>query len=108
VTRSETPREARTVDRKQQDTWVGLPQLRVIDTRTGFRVKIDCMFTATSELIGVQVSRRPARKFLVAKDVRPRELGYCVPILRILRLDGHFCNEDGRMRSVAAAGCGHL
>jgi AAA domain len=109
ATRSETPSEACTLDRKTQEAWVGHPQLRIIDNRTGFRDKIDRVFTAIGELIGVKVSRRPVRKFLVAKDVRPRALECCVANLEEFEVEQTFLQRgrrDGVQESVRRRGGG--
>lgn len=99
ATRSESPALARELDRKTQEAWVGHPQLRIIDNRTGFREKIDRVFTAIGELIGVKVSKRPVRKFLVAKDVRPRALESSVANLEEFEVEQTFL-ERGRRNGV--------
>jgi thymidylate kinase len=108
-TRRETPSEARAVDRETQEAWVGHPQLRIVDNRTGFREKINRVFTAIGELLGVHVSKRPVRKFLVAKDVRPRALESCVANLEEFEVEQTFLQRgrhDGVQESVRRRGGG--
>lgn len=103
ATRSETPAMACELDTKTQEAWVGHPQLRIIDNRTGFREKIDRVFTAIGELIGVKVSKRPVHKFLVAKNVRPRALESSVANLEEFEVEQTFLQRgrrDGVQESV--------
>lgn len=97
--RTETPTEATVLDRKTQEAWVGHPQLRIIDNRTGFKEKIDRVFRCIGEIVGVHVSKRPVRKFLVAKDVRPKALEHSVVNLEEFEVEQTFL-----MRAVCAGG----
>jgi predicted ATPase len=65
--RTESVDEARVVDKRTQNAWVGHPHLRIIDNRTGFREKIDRVFSNIGKLVGVHdISKsREIRKYVV-------------------------------------------
>lgn len=65
--RSETAEEARQVDQRTQNAWLGSPYLRIVDNRTGFHDKINRVDTSISELAGIHLSRGVVRKFLLFK-----------------------------------------
>lgn len=107
VARSETPTEACALDQKTQQAWVGHPHLHIIDNRVGFREKINRVFAIVGELVGVHTSTQAVRKFLVAKDVRPRALDYCVANLEEFEVEQTFLKRvlrDGLQESVRRRG----
>lgn len=110
VARSESVSEAVTVDRRTQEAWVGHPQLRIIDNRTGFREKINRVFRVIGELVGVHVSKRAVKKFLVDKHVRPRALESCVFNLEEFEVEQTFLQrgtiKEGVQESVRRRGDG--
>src|SRR5262249_30889284 len=63
--RYETPDEARRVDQRTREAWVGHPRLRVIDNSTDFARKIDRALAVVCTLVGVPGPREVQRTFLV-------------------------------------------
>lgn len=63
--RFEGVEEARVVDGKLREAWVGHPQLRIVDNRTGFKEKIERVFKEVAGLFGLVVGGCKKRKFLV-------------------------------------------
>lgn len=63
--RSETPGEAVAVDKRTQRAWVGHPHLKIVDNRTDFREKINRVDARISELVGLRLSKKVVRKFLL-------------------------------------------
>lgn len=68
--RSESPEQARELDKKTRDAWVGHSHLRVIDNSTGFKEKIDRLINEILSVMGLPIPIENERKFLV---VRPSE-----------------------------------
>jgi CYTH domain-containing protein/predicted ATPase len=64
--RKETPEQARVLDEKTLQSWVGHPHLRVIDNSTDFEEKIRRVVRAISRAVGVPVPLEVERKFLLA------------------------------------------
>lgn len=106
--RSESVTEARDVDRRTQEAWVGHPHLHIIDNSTGFREKIDRVFSTIGDLVGVHtISKREVRKFLVSKHVRPRALDIVVANLEEFDVEQTFLErgrKDGVQESVRRRG----
>lgn len=65
--RHETPEQARALDRRLQDAWVGHPHLRVIDNSTDFNGKVQRVLQAVSQLVGVPEPVEIERKFLLLR-----------------------------------------
>ena len=65
--RTETPEQARDLDRKTQDAWVGHPHLRVIDNSHDFDGKVREAIAAVCRVVGVPEPLEDERKFLVAE-----------------------------------------
>src|SRR5262249_53372897 len=63
--RYETPEQARLVDQRTREAWVGHPRLRVIGNSTDFARKIDRALAAVCALVGVPGPREVQRCFLV-------------------------------------------
>jgi CYTH domain-containing protein len=63
--RSETPAQARLLDQRVRDAWVGHPHLRVIDNSTDFAGKVQRVVAAVSRVAGVPEPQEIERKFLV-------------------------------------------
>lgn len=109
IARSESPAEARCLDGKTQQAWVGHPHLHIVDNRVGFREKINRVFSIIGELVGIHTSKQAVRKFLVAKDVRPRALDYSVANLEEFEVEQTFLKRgtrDGLQESVRRRGGG--
>jgi len=64
--RTETPEQARVLDKKTQDAWVGHPHLRVIDNHSDFDDKVREANAAVCRIVGVPEPQEDERKFLVA------------------------------------------
>lgn len=65
--RRETPEEAREKDRKTQAAWSCYPHVKIIDNSTGFAKKIDRLFLAICESMGVRPFEEKERLFLIEK-----------------------------------------
>lgn len=63
--RRETPEQARAVDQRTLEAWIGHPHLRIIDNSTGFDAKLGRLYKAVCREIGVPVPVEIERKFLV-------------------------------------------
>jgi thymidylate kinase/CYTH domain-containing protein len=63
--RLETPTEARDLDKRTRECWLGHPHLKIIDNRTDFEGKIRRVFDAISQLLGAPASSAPKQRFLV-------------------------------------------
>jgi CYTH domain-containing protein/predicted ATPase len=63
--RAETPEQARVLDRRLRDAWVGHPRLRVIDNSTDFAGKVQRVVAAVSQVAGVPEPREIERKFVL-------------------------------------------
>ena len=63
--RSESPREAREMDKKTLNAWVGHPHLRVFDNSTDFEGKINRVIAEVFALLGEPVPTEVERKFLI-------------------------------------------
>jgi predicted ATPase len=63
--RTETPAEARVLDRRLRDAWVGHPHLRVIDNSTDFAHKVRRVAASVCRVVGVPEPREIERRFLL-------------------------------------------
>jgi CYTH domain-containing protein len=63
--RTETPAQARALDRQVRDAWVGHPHLRVIDNSTDFARKVQRVTAAVCRIVGVPEPREIERRFLL-------------------------------------------
>lgn len=63
--RHETPQQARDLDKRTQQVWVGHPHLRVVDNSTDFQEKLHRVYQEVCVVIGVPVPVERERKFLV-------------------------------------------
>ena len=63
--RSETPEQARSVDKKIIKAWTGHPHLRIIDNSTNFREKIDRLMAEIYALLGEPIPNEIERKYLI-------------------------------------------
>lgn len=71
--RTETPAQARALDAKVREAWVGHPRLRVVDNSTDFEGKVRRVIQAVCRVAGVPELGEVERKYLVrrAPDVLP-------------------------------------
>ncbi len=65
--RSESIKEAATLDLKIKEAWLGHPHLRVIDSCDDFNIKLKKVLRAVSNVIGAPEPIENERKFLVKK-----------------------------------------
>lgn len=65
--RIETPEEARELDKKTREAWVGHAHLRIIDNSTEFEQKIDRLIQEVYLTMGFPVPVETERKFLIKK-----------------------------------------
>jgi CYTH domain-containing protein/predicted ATPase len=72
--RTETPAQARTLDQRVRDAWVGHPHLRVIDNSTDFAHKVQRVTAAVCRVAGVPEPREIERKFLLRGGPVAREV----------------------------------
>jgi CYTH domain-containing protein len=63
--RSETPAQARLLDQRVRDAWVGHPHLRVIDNSTDFARKVQRVVAAVCQVAGVPEPHEIERRFLL-------------------------------------------
>lgn len=63
--RSETPTQARMLDQRVRDAWLGHPHLRVIDNSTDFARKVQRVTAAVCQVVGVPEPQEIERKFLL-------------------------------------------
>jgi CYTH domain-containing protein/thymidylate kinase len=63
--RSEKPEQAREIDLRTRNAWLGQPHLRVIDNSTDFQTKLNRLLKAVQRSLGVPVSLEIERKFLL-------------------------------------------
>jgi CYTH domain-containing protein/thymidylate kinase len=71
--RIESSEEARIIDQKTRESWLGHPHFRIIDNRTDFEGKIKRTFEVISEFLGLHVPLERKEKYLV-KGVDYEEL----------------------------------
>ena len=79
--RSETPEQARNLDKQTRTAWVGHPKLFVIDNTTDFEGKLNKLVSVASELVGLpSTNKQVTVKYLVRSipDVTlfPQEIQY--------------------------------
>lgn len=67
LARTETPEQARSLDRKGIENWTGHPHLRVIDNSTNFSQKISRLMAEVYSVLGNPVPVEIERRFLVQK-----------------------------------------
>ena len=65
VARRETPEQARDLDRRTQEAWLGHPHLRVVGNETGFDEKVRAATAAACRVLGIPEPLEVERKFLL-------------------------------------------
>ncbi len=79
--RHETPEEARALDRRTQDVWVGNPHLKIISNDPpGFDAKMMRTIAAIARVLGIPVPLEIERKFLLKRVPAFSEMGNFQPI----------------------------
>mmetsp|Transcript_20667 Transcript_20667/g.31380 ORF Transcript_20667/g.31380 Transcript_20667/m.31380 type:complete len:440 (-) Transcript_20667:76-1395(-) len=78
--RTETPEEARQLDKKTVAAWVGHPKLFVIDNSTDFEKKLNKLVSYISESVGLPTTTKKVKKYLLKStpntDEFPFDLQY--------------------------------
>lgn len=104
--RSETPEQARSVDKKIIKAWTGHPHLRIIDNSTNFREKIDRLMAEIYSLLGEPIPNEIERKYLIKMpNLEDLCTKYSVTKLNIIQtyLNG-FPDVERRVRQRGIAG----
>ena len=84
--RSETPEEARKVDKKIIAAWTGHPHLRVIDNSEDFDAKIDKLINEIYGLLGEPIPLEIERKYLIKMpDIKELKEKYSATRLKIIQ-----------------------
>lgn len=68
--RTETPEQARELDRKTRNSWIGHQHLRIIDNSTDFKKKIDRLLQEVYLTMGLPIPIETERKFLIKKPIK--------------------------------------
>lgn len=63
--RTETPEQARELDKRLLALWTGSPHLRIIDNSTGFEQKLERLLSEVKAVIGIPKPLEIERKFLI-------------------------------------------
>ncbi|MDR1760943.1 MAG: AAA family ATPase [Bacteroidales bacterium] len=63
--RTETPEQARELDKNTQNAWVGHPHLCIIDNTTSFKEKIDRLITEVLSVIGLPIPLQIQRRYRI-------------------------------------------
>lgn len=107
--RGESPEEARIMDKKTLNAWIGHPHLRVFDNSTDFKGKIDRVIKEVFALLGEPEPSEIERKYLIKKptDQEIEKLG-CVSKTQIvqtyLKKDNNVAERRVRQRGTKADG----
>jgi CYTH domain-containing protein/predicted ATPase len=72
--RTETPEQARLLDARTREAWIGHPHLRIIGNSTNFEHKVQRVVAAVCNVVGVPEPREIERKFLVSHSPKPAEM----------------------------------
>ena len=93
--RSENPEEARILDKKTLNAWIGHPHLRVFDNSTNFEGKIKRVVEEVFALLGEPTPKEVERKFLIKKptDEELERLG-CISETNIIQT--YLKSEDSK------------
>ncbi len=100
ATRRESIDEARTLDQRTLEAWLGTPHLHVIDNRTNFKGKIERLKRIIAHSIGHPQPREMEKKFLVS-PISPSEIPVPSQTVQITQyyLLNDLCPERIRIRS---------
>ncbi|MDP2695900.1 MAG: AAA family ATPase [bacterium] len=105
--RTDTPEQARELDKKTQAAWTGAPHLVVIDNSTDFDKKLHRLLNAVRRTLGVPVALEIERKFLIHDQIEPNAIP--VPFVRIQIQQIYLRSEGGqtvRLRRRSQEGSG--
>jgi hypothetical protein len=101
--RSESPEQAREVDRKSRLAWVGHPKLFVFDNSTDFEGKLQRLVDTIANLVGLPSKlSKTSRKYLLKHNPRfedfPEDLKYSIFEVEKVRLDYKLADGSGKLR----------
>jgi len=92
--RHETPEQARAVDERTRQAWVGHPHLVVIDNSTLFEKKMKRLLNAIRKTLGIPVAVETERKFLVKSSFSLSSIPVPFKVIDIEQF--YLQSEDGR------------
>lgn len=93
--RTETPEQARILDKKGIENWNGHPHLRVIDNSTDFKKKLSRLMAEVFTVLGDPVPTEIERKFLIEKpDLN--ELSKHVSFTAVNIVQTYLQSEEGK------------
>ena len=101
--RSESPEQARIVDKKIIQAWTGHPHLRIIDNSTNFREKIDRLMAEIYGLLGEPIPVEIERKYLI-KMPNIEKLFEKYPITKVNIIQTYLNSSDDVERRVRQRG----
>ncbi len=103
--RTESPEEARALDARTQEAWLGSEHLRVIDNSTDFPKKLLRLRQALARGLGIPVPIEDERKFLI-KPCDPKSFPVATRWVELAQryLHSHLPGEERRIRCRTLAG----
>lgn len=93
--RIETPEEARSIDQRTRESWLGHPHFKIIDNRTDFEGKIRRTFEAISQFLNIHLPLDRTEKYLVGSV----EYGM-LPIHQIIQMEEAYLRAKNRSEEV--------
>lgn len=104
--RTETPEQARALDRITRNAWIGHHHLRVIDNSTDFQDKIARLLNDVYSIIGLPIPMETKRRFLVKLPTQ-EELSKIANITKINIMQTYLDSDDPKLeRRVRQSGNG--
>ena len=101
--RTETPEQARTLDKKGIENWNGHPHLRIIDNSTDFEHKLNRLMSEIYGVIGEPVPIEIERKFLIERpDISKISKYVKTTVVNIVQT--YLKSEDGKEHRVRQRG----
>lgn len=104
--RHETPEQARQLDQKVRDAWLGHSHLAVIDNSTLFEEKMKRLLNKTRRVLGIPVAVEIERKFLVAEQMDLDKIPVAFQKIDIEQIYLKEENGEARLRKRSQEGCG--
>lgn len=98
--RTESLAEARILDQRTLEAWIGAPHLYVIDNRTNFKGKIERLKRVIAHIIGYPEHREIEKKFVVS-PLSPKDIPVASQTVGIMQiyLANDTCSERIRVRT---------
>lgn len=101
--RSETPEQARELDRNTRNCWIGHPHLRIIKNDCNFEQKLQNLLKEISQFLGVPQPYEVERKFLI-KMPKLKKLEALPNCQRVEIVQTYLQNEDEFERRIRQRG----